>query len=199
LKKSGNRFKTLSNTKGKLVVISGPSGVGKGTIVNKILQLDKSISLSISCTTRAAREGEKDGVNYFFITKDKFLKMIEEGGFLEYSNHFENYYGTPRFFVEEKLKSGDVILEIDVDGALNAKAKYPDAILIMIAPPDKNALYERLKGRGTEDDDVIAHRMDRADYELSKSDKYDYVVVNDDLDQAVNKIFDIIKSEKDKK
>jgi guanylate kinase len=189
----------LSNTKGKLVVISGPSGVGKGTIVNKILQLDKSISLSISCTTRAAREGEKDGVNYFFITKDKFLKMIEEGGFLEYSNHFENYYGTPRFFVEEKLKSGDVILEIDVDGALNAKAKYPDAILIMIAPPDKNALYERLKGRGTEGDDVIARRMDRADYELSKSDKYDYVVVNDDLDQAVKKIFDIIKSEKDKK
>jgi guanylate kinase len=199
LKKLGNRFKTLSNTKGKLVVLSGPSGVGKGTIVNKILQLDKSISLSISCTTRAARAGEKDGVNYFFITKEKFLKMIDEGGFLEYSNHFENYYGTPRYFVEEKLKSGDVVLEIDVDGALNAKAQYPDAILIMIAPPDKETLYERLKGRGTEGDDVIARRMDRVDYELSKADKYDYVVVNDDLDEAVKKIFDIIKSEKDKK
>jgi guanylate kinase len=188
----------LSNTKGKLVVISGPSGVGKGTIVNKILQLDKSISLSISCTTRAAREGEKDGVNYFFITKDKFLKMIEEGGFLEYSNHFENYYGTPRFFVEDKLKTNDVILEIDVDGALNAKAQYPDAILIMIAPPDKNTLYARLRGRGTEDEDVIARRLDRVDYELSKSDKYDYVVINDNLDDAVNKILHIIESEKNK-
>jgi guanylate kinase len=181
-----------------LVVISGPSGVGKGTIVGKLMQADKNISLSISCTTRAPREGEKDGVNYFFITKEKFLSMIEEGGFLEYSNHFENYYGTPRYFVEEKLKSGDVILEIEVDGALNVKAQYPDAILIMIAPPDRNTLYERLRGRGTEGEDVISRRMDRADYELSKSDKYDYIVVNDKLDQAVSKILQIIENEKNK-
>jgi guanylate kinase len=181
-----------------LVVISGPSGVGKGTIVGKLMQADKNISLSISCTTRAPREGEKDGVNYFFITREKFLSMIEEGGFLEYSNHFENYYGTPRYFVEEKLKSGDVILEIEVDGALNVKAQYPDAILIMIAPPDRNTLYERLRGRGTEGEDVISRRMDRADYELSKSDKYDYIVVNDKLDQAVSKILQIIENEKNK-
>jgi guanylate kinase len=186
----------LNNFKGKLVVLSGPSGVGKGTIVNKLLSRGEKIALSVSCTTRAPREGEKDGVNYFFLTKEKFLQMIEEGGFLEYSNHFENYYGTPRFFVEDKLKTGDVLLEIDVDGALNVKAVYPEAILIMITPPDRETLVERLRGRGTESEVVIAHRLERADYELSKKDKYDFTVVNDNLEQAVNQILAIIDSQR---
>jgi guanylate kinase len=167
--------------------------VGKGTIVSKLLSRSKKIALSVSCTTRAPREGEKDGVNYFFLTKEKFLRMIDEGGFLEYSNHFENYYGTPRFFVEEKLKTNDVILEIEVDGALNVKAVYPDAILIMILPPDRETLKKRLTGRGTEDEVVIARRLERADYELSKVDKYDYTVVNDNLNKAVDDILNIIE------
>jgi guanylate kinase len=179
---------------GKLIILSGPSGVGKGTIVNKLLSARPNISLSVSCTTRAPREGERDGVNYFFLSKEQFKKMLDEGGFLEYSNHFENYYGTPKFFVEEKLKTGDVILEIEPDGALNAKAVYPQAILIMIAPPSREELVARLRGRGTEDESVIAKRLARADYELSKSDKYDYVVVNDNLDDAVNKILQILEN-----
>jgi guanylate kinase len=185
----------LSNFVGKLVVLSGPSGVGKGTIVNKLLDGD-NFYLSISCTTRSPREGEKDGVNYFFISKEKFLKDIEEGGFLEYSNHFDNYYGTPKAFVEEKLKYGNVILEIDVDGALNVKKVYPEAVLIMITPPSKEELYKRLSGRGTEGEEVILKRLQRADYELSKTSSYDYAVVNDDLDRAVEEIKNIIEKEK---
>lgn len=180
-------------SKGKLLVISGPSGVGKGTIVNKVLEKRPQASLSVSCTTRAPREGEKDGVSYFFITQNQFERDIKEGGFLEYSRHFGNYYGTPRAFVEDKLKSGDVILEIEVDGALNVKRAMPQAVLVMIAPPDKNELYKRLKGRGTESEQVISLRMDRADYELSKSPLYDYVIINDDLSKAVEKVVNILE------
>jgi guanylate kinase len=184
----------LNKPQGKLVVISGPSGVGKGTIVKQLLKKDDSIVLSVSCTTRSPREGEVDGVNYFFITKEKFKQMIAEGGFLEYSNHFENYYGTPKFFVENMLEQGkSVILEIEVDGALNAKRVYPNALLIMVAPPTRQALVERLTGRGTESKEVIEERLKRADYELSKSDKYDYTIINDDLDTAVTQILNLIK------
>jgi guanylate kinase len=166
--------------------------VGKGTILKELLAAKPDISLSVSCTTRSPRVGERDGVNYFFITKEKFRQMIADGGFLEYSEHFENYYGTPKFFVEEKLKTGDVVLEIEPDGALNAKKVYPEAVLIMIAPPSKEELFARLRGRGTEKEDVILERVARADYELSKADKYDYVVVNDDLNTAVKQILKII-------
>lgn len=186
----------MSDKRGVLAVVSGPSGVGKGTIVGELLKRKQNIALSVSCTTRAPREGETDGKSYFFITREKFLKMIEEGGFLEYSEHFENLYGTPRFFVEEQLKTHDVILEIEVDGALNVKKVYPDAVLIMIAPPSRDELIRRLEGRGTEDGQVIAKRLARADYELSKSDMYDYVVVNDDLQRAVDEICEIIESER---
>ncbi len=182
-------------SKGKLLVISGPSGVGKGTIVSELLKLRPATSLSVSCTTRAPREGETEGKSYFFLTKEKFLKMIEDGGFLEYSQHFDNYYGTPRAFVEEKLKGGDVILEIDVDGALKVKEQKPDAVLIMIAPPDKKTLYARLHGRGTEGEDVIARRLDRADYELGKSSLYDYVIINDNLYDAVGEVEKILEKE----
>ncbi len=180
-------------SKGKLLVISGPSGVGKGTIVNRLLSLRPDISLSISCTTRAPREGEVDGKSYFFLTKEQFEQKIDEGGFLEYSRHFENYYGTPRAFVESKLEEGDVILEIDVDGGLSVKSAMPEAVLVMIAPPDRQALYRRLKGRGTEDENTISRRIDRAEYELSKSPLYDFVIINDVLDDAVEAVGRILE------
>ena len=177
----------------KLIVISGPSGVGKGTIVNELLKKG-DYALSISCTTRAPRVGEREGVSYFFITREKFLAMIEEGGFLEYDNHFENYYGTPKDFVEKQLQTKNVILEIEVNGALKAKESYPEAILIMIVPPSMDELKSRLVGRGTESPEKIEGRLSRIEYELSLKDKYDYTVINDDLERAVGEIEDIIKN-----
>lgn len=185
----------MNNHKGTLIVISGPSGVGKGTVVNMLLQRLKDAVLSVSCTTRAPREGEKNGKSYFFISKETFLKMIDEGGFLEYSNHFENYYGTPRFFVEQKLEEDkDVILEIDVDGAANVKKQFPDALLLMITPPSREELVRRLKLRGTEDEVLIEQRLRRADYEMSRSNFYDYTVINDDLEQTVENILKILEN-----
>ena len=185
----------MNNHKGTLIVISGPSGVGKGTVVNMLLSRLKDAVLSVSCTTRAPREGEKNGKSYFFISKETFLKMIDEGGFLEYSNHFENYYGTPRFFVEQKLEEDkDVILEIDVDGAANVKKQFPDALLLMITPPSREELVRRLKLRGTEDEVPIEQRLRRADYEMSRSNFYDYTVINDDLEQTVENILKIVEN-----
>ena len=178
---------------GKLIVISGPSGVGKGTIVKKLLKRS-GYALSVSCTTRAPREGEREGVSYFFITEKKFAEMIENGGFLEHSRHFGNYYGTPKSFVEEKLKTHDVILEIEVDGALQVKKSYPEAVLIMVVPPSVEELKARLLKRGSEDEDTIQKRMQRMEYELSKRGQYDYTVVNDKLEAAVDEIDNIIKS-----
>ncbi|MGN1372452.1 MAG: guanylate kinase [Candidatus Coproplasma sp.] len=180
-------------SKGKLLVLSGPSGVGKGTIVNEVLKLRPNACVSVSCTTRSPRVGEVDGKSYFFLSKDKFKSMIAEDGFLEYSEHFGNFYGTPRKFVEEKLETGDVILEIDVNGALSVKESMPQAVLVMIAPPDKEALYARLRGRGTEGEDVISMRIDRAEFELSKAPLYDYTVINDDLFKAVGEVVKILE------
>ena len=175
-----------------LIVLSGPSGVGKGTIVKELLK-SGDYALSVSCTTRTPREGERDGEHYFFISDEKFKKMIEEGGFLEYSGHFAHLYGTPKFFVEEQLKSRCVLLEIEVDGALQVKRAHPEALLIMIAPPSEEELIRRLKGRGVERDGKIEERLARMQYELSKKDSYDYTIVNDDLETAVRKIEEIIR------
>lgn len=181
--------------KNLLIVLSGPSGVGKGTIVNNLLNKG-NYALSVSCTTREPRDNEVDGKSYFFISKQKFLNMVKENGFLEYSDHFENFYGTPKKFVEEQLKIKDVILEIEVDGALQVKKAHPEALLIMILPPNENELIARLKGRGTESNEKIAERLSRLEYELSKKNLYDYTVINDDLSQAVAEIENIIEKVK---
>lgn len=178
-----------------LIVLSGPSGVGKGTIATKLVERNK-YDLSISCTTRLPRCGEVDGREYFFVTKDEFESKIKHNGLLEYSEHFENYYGTPKDFVLEKLKNNDVILEIDVNGGLKIKKNFKDTLLIMIAPPSIEEVKNRLIKRNTESIEKIEERLSRIDYELSKEAEYDYTVVNNDLDECVAQIEEIIKKEK---
>ncbi len=184
--------------KNVLIVLSGPSGVGKGTIAKLLVERNENLSLSISCTTRKPRDGEIDGKEYFFLDKSEFERMIEDNGFLEYSNHFENYYGTPRDFVMENLKEHDVLLEIDVNGGLNVRESFPEAVLIMTAPPSKEEVRKRLINRHTESPDKIDLRINRMEYELGKSELYDYVVVNDELNRAVEEIEEIIIKEKNK-
>ena len=176
-----------------LMAVSGPSGVGKGTIVKTIINRRDDVVESVSCTTREPREDEVNGKHYFFLSHEEFMRRIEENDFLEYDEHFGNYYGTPKSFVEETLKTKSVILEIDVVGALNAKKVFPECVLVMILPPSIEELKKRLIGRGTEGADEIERRLARLEYEISKKDKYDYLIVNDDLETAiaeVSKIFD---------
>lgn len=184
--------------KNLLIVLSGPSGVGKGTIAKMLVERNENLSLSVSCTTRKPRRGEKDGREYFFLEKAQFEKMIENNGFLEYSNHFENFYGTPRDFVEEKLKNSDVLLEIDVNGGLNVKKSFPEALLIMTVPPSVEEVRNRLMKRNSESIEKINLRIERMGYEMEKSKLYDYVVVNDELQRAVEEIEKIILDEKNK-
>ena len=171
--------------KGKLIVVSGPSGVGKGTIVKTLIKRRSDVVESVSCTTRAPRAGEVHGREYYFLDKADFLKRIEENDFLEYDEHFGNYYGTPKSFVKETLKEKSVILEIDVVGALNAKKEFPDCVLVMIVPPSEEELKRRLISRGTESEEEVANRLQRLSYELAQKDKYDIVIVNDDLETAI--------------
>jgi guanylate kinase len=180
-----------------LLVLSGPSGVGKGTI-SEILKKSDDMSFSISYTTRQPRAGEEHGKHYFFVSKEEFLNGIENDEFLEYSNHFDNYYGTPKSFVLDKLKNTNVLLEIDVNGALMVKKSFPDAVLVMIVPPSREELKARLINRGTESLQKIEERISRMDYELEKQSLYDYTVINDDLDKAVLEIKNIILKEKSK-
>lgn len=188
---------TDKNTKGRLFVLSGPSGVGKGTIINKLLPLLPNMVLSISATTRDPREREKDGVHYFFVSLEQFRQTIAEDGFLEYDGHFNNFYGTPKKFVYDNLNKGkDVMLEIDVNGALKVKNSYPDAVLIFIKPLTVDVLLSRLKHRNSEDEKEIAQRIARIEQEMSQQNKYDYTVVNDDLKTAVNEVYQIIKETK---
>lgn len=178
-----------------LMAVSGPSGAGKGTIVKTLLQRREDVVESVSCTTREPREGEVHGKHYFFLSKEEFFRRIDENDFLEYDEHFGNYYGTPKSFVEETLKTKSVIMEIDVVGALNAKKVFPDCVLVMILPPSIEELKKRLIGRGTETAEEIENRLARINYEVSQKDKYDYLIVNDDLETAIAEVSRIIDGE----
>jgi len=181
--------------RGTLFVVSGPSGVGKGTIINKVLADNPNISFSISATTRKQRPGEENGVQYYFITKEDFLKKIENDEFLEWSEHFDNYYGTLKKVVYEKLDSGkDIILDIEVNGANTLLNKKTEAKYIFIKPPSSDVLRERLLNRNTESDEKIKKRLERAEWEMSFADRYDYVIVNDILEKAVQDLESIVKT-----
>ncbi len=175
-----------------LMIVSGPSGVGKGTIVKDIIARREDVVESVSCTTRPPRAGEIDGKHYFFISREEFLSRIRENGFLEYDEHFGNVYGTPRSFVEKTLKEKSIILEIDVEGGLAVKKAYPDCVLVMIVPPSMEELKRRLMGRRSESEEEIDRRLSRIEYEYSKKDLYDYIVVNDDLQKAIKEVEGII-------
>ncbi len=178
----------MSEKRGKLFVISGPSGAGKGTICKGLLRdSDPSkLALSVSMTTRKPRTGEVDGVNYFFKTKEEFMQEVERGGLLEYAAVYENYYGTPKAYVEEKLDAGtDVILEIDIQGAMNVKKSRPESVFIFILPPSMDVLRERLTGRGTETPEAVELRLSKTRSEVAHIKDYDYYVVNDDLERAI--------------
>ena len=179
-----------------LMAVSGPAGVGKGPIVKTLISRRADVVESVSCTTRAPREGEVDGTHYFFLSKEEFLKRIEEKDFLEYDEHFGNYYGTPRSFVEKTLETKSIILEIDVVGALNVKKVFPELVLVMIAPPSIEELKRRLIGRGSETEESLKIRLSRLEYELAQKDKYDYYIVNDDLETAIAEVEKIIDGNK---
>ena len=182
---------------GKLYVFTGPSGTGKGTILSQVLKQDKRLFLSVSATTRAPREGEIHGGHYYFLDKQTFEDKINKGEFLEHSQYVGNYYGTLEQPVNEQLKSGnDVVLEIEVQGAMQIHEKRPDAVMIFVAPPSIEELERRLIGRGTENAEKIAARMKTAEEELKQSDKFDYIIVNDDLDCAIADLLAILRAER---
>ena len=182
--------------KGKLLIISGFSGVGKGTVVKYILDNYSDYKISISATTRSPREGEVDGTHYHFLTTEKFEDMIKNNQLLEYANYVGNYYGTPRDYVEEQIKANrNVILEIEIQGALKVKEKFPDTLLLFVTPPSAEELKSRLVGRGTETMDVIEFRMNRAKEEALEMDQYDYLIINDDLQECVEEMHQIIQGE----
>lgn len=185
------------NGKGILIVVSGFSGAGKGTLMKRLLEkYEEMYALSISATTRQPREGEQDGREYFFRTKEEFEKMIAKAELIEYAKYVENYYGTPKAYVEEQLNSGkDVILEIEIQGALKVKKAFPDTLLLFVVPPSAEELRKRLVGRGTESMDVIDSRLKRAVEESEGMEEYDYLVINDDLDICVEEMHQIICSE----
>lgn len=179
--------------KGLLIVISGFSGAGKGTLVKALLQKYDDYALSISMTTRAPRPGERDGVEYFFSTREEFEKTIAEDGLVEYATYCDNYYGTPKAYVEEQLSIGkNVILEIEIQGALKIKEKFPESLLIFITPPNAAELKRRLEGRGTETPEVIAKRLARACEESEGVEAYDYIVVNDILEECVENVHELV-------
>lgn len=179
--------------KGILIVVSGFSGAGKGTLMRKLLETYDNYALSVSMTTRNPRDGEKEGISYFFSTKEEFEKKIREGGLIEYARYCDNYYGTPKAYVEEQLACGkDVILEIEIQGALKIREQFPEALLLFVTPPSIGELKKRLTARGTETQEVINKRLRRAGEEAEGIEKYDFLVVNDDLDRCVKEIHDIV-------
>ena len=182
--------------KGILVVVSGFSGAGKGTVMKRLMEKYDGYALSVSATTRKPRPGEEDGREYFFRTRDEFEKLIEEDALLEYARYVENYYGTPRSYVEEQLQAGrNVILEIEIQGAMKIKEKIPEALLVFVTPPTVEELERRLTGRGTETAQVIADRLARAGEEAEGMVQYDYILVNDTVEECVDHLHQIIVSE----
>ena len=185
----------MSDRKGLLVVISGFSGAGKGTLMKELLKKYDNYALSVSATTREPREGEVDGREYFFKTVEEFEAMIEKGELVEYAKYVSNYYGTPKAYVDKMMAEGkDVILEIEIQGAMNIKKMYPDAALIFVLPPRADELKNRLVGRNTESIEVIEARLMRASEESVGIENYDYVIINDDLDESVVRLHEVIKS-----
>lgn len=182
--------------RGLLIVLSGPSGVGKGTVCSALRGKLPNLVYSVSATTRAPRSGEREGVNYFFKTREQFQEMIARDALLEYAEYVGNYYGTPRDFVEKTLSEGkDIILEIEVQGALKVKEKFPEAVFVFLLPPSLNDLKQRIVGRGTESQDKIDHRLKVAVEEMNLFNRYDYAVVNDEIDCACERIGAIITAE----
>ena len=179
-------------TNGKLFVISGASGVGKSTVLSKVMEVRKDLTFSVSATTRAPRPGETEGVSYYFVSKDKFLDMIVKDEFLEYDDHMDNYYGTPKAQLEEKLERGHVLLDIEPNGAFAVKHARPDAQLIFIAPPSLEELEKRLRSRGDTSEEQIAKRLGRSQWEMEQGKKYDHYVVNDQVETCVEEILKII-------
>ena len=179
-------------SKGKLIVISGASGVGKGTVLGMMMEKRNDLAFSVSATTRAPRPNEVDGVHYYFITKERFEEMIAQGEFLEYDAHAANYYGTPRKQAEEKMECGHVLLDIEPNGAKQVKEAAPEATLIFIMPPSVEELERRLRGRGDTSEEQIKMRMERAVWEMEQRTWYDYVVTNDDANRCAEEILNII-------
>ena len=183
--------------KGKLFVISGASGVGKSTVLSQVMASRNDLQFSVSATTRAPRPGEQDGVSYYFVSKETFEEMIQKGAFLEYDAHMDNYYGTPKAQLEEKLLTGSVVLDIEPNGAFNVRKSWPEAVLIFIAPPSMEELERRLRSRGDTSEEQMRLRLDRAQWELEQGQKYDYIVVNDRVETCAEKILNIIAEKAD--
>lgn len=184
---------------GVLLVLSGPSGAGKGTICHKLREKRNDLSYSVSATTRAPRKGEVDGKDYFFITIDRFKEMIANDEMLEYAEIYGNYYGTPKPYVMNILDQGkDVVLEIDPQGALQIKKHFPDAVFVFIVPPSLDELTKRIYNRGTDSEEVIKRRLSAATSELEYASKYDYIIVNDEVEKATNKVSNIIDAERNR-
>ena len=184
-------------SKGKLFIISGASGVGKSTVLSRVMAARDDLRFSVSATTRAPRPGEVDGESYYFVTKEKFQDMIAHEEFVEYDAHMNNYYGTPEAQLNEKLETGSVILDIEPNGAFMERDRRPDATLIFIAPPSMEELLRRLVGRGDTSAEQVKVRQDRAQWEMDQSVRYDYVVVNDQVDTCVDEILKIIAEKAD--
>ncbi len=184
-------------TRGSLIVLSGFAGVGKGTVLKSLFETHEGYAYSVSATTREPRPGEVDGVHYFFISKERFEQMIAGDELLEHACYVGNYYGTPKAYVDRKLEEGfDVILEIEIQGALNIKKKVPEAILIYMLPPSAKTLKERLTGRGTETEEVILKRMKRAAEEAAGVEQYDYIIVNEDADECAQELNCLIRAQR---
>ena len=183
------------NNQKKLIILTGPSGVGKGTVVKEILGKDKNIWLSISATTREPREGEKEGENYYFLNQEKFKDMIKQNLFLEWAQFAGNYYGTPLSSVNEKIKKGlTVLLEIEVEGARQIKNKFPNSLSIFLLPPDKEELERRIRNRGTEKEEAIKKRLSRANYEISASNQFDFALTNQNVNETAMRIIKLMQT-----